>query len=251
MSLGLALLASVLVRAQEVPAFDLKAAREEAAKAGAVAGAPPAPPASVSIKTSPAAPPPAEPEMVCGNDDFKPEDGACPPEDPDFPGKRAGLTRAQIVKGRMELSWGEIEDGGRVLVFLAPFEIPFEVRQRLGVSVAYAKGSCPYRVTFEHERVHWQDNLKLYEESLAALRAELGAMSLPTEKEPKAFGKGRAAEIEAYQDSLGRELARVVGGRRSAFKAAALDKVRERDGADEYDRVYRKCKASDWKARGL
>lgn len=251
MSLAPALLASVLALAQDVPAFDLKAAREEAAKGGAVAGAPPAPPAAARIKTSPAAPPPAEPEQVCDNDDFKPDDAACPPEDPDFPGKRAGLTRAQIVKGSMALSWGEKEAGGRVLVFLEPFDIPFEMRQRLGVSVSYAKDSCPYKVTLEHERVHWSDNLKLYEESLAALRADLGAMSIPTAQDPKAFAKGQAAEIEAYQDALGRELARIIGGRRAAFKAAALDKVRERDGADEYDRVYRRCKASDWKARGL
>lgn len=251
MSLALAVLAAVLARAQDVPAFDLKAAREEAAKGGAVAGAPPAPPASARIKSSPAAPPPAEPEAVCGNDDFKPDDGPCAPEDPDFPGKRAGLTRAQIVKGSMSLSWGEKEEGGRVLVFLEPFDIPFELRQRLGVSVSYAKDSCPYKVTLEHERVHWSDNLKLYEESLSALRAELGAMTIPTDKEPRAFAKGQAGEIEAYQDALGQQLARVVGGRRAAFKAAALDKVRERDGADEYDRVYRKCRPSDWKARGL
>lgn len=248
----LALLLPVQAPAQGRDAVDLEALREGARGMGEAAGRALQPSPIITIKSSPDAAPPAAPEALCENDDFKPADGPCPAlAEGEAPGRRAGLSRARIVRGRMTLEWGEREEGGRVLVYLLPFEIPFEVEQRLGVSVLYARDGCPYRVTLRHEKLHWADNRELYSGALASLRAALAAVEVPTERSPRSFPKDRRAEIDAWQDELGGSLARIVGRHRKAFKERALAAVRARDTPAEYERVYDSCRPAEWRGRGL
>ena len=180
---------------------------------------------------------------------------ARPPETPDHslrrPGpdgaraNRAGYTRV-ILQKRMSIPWdtGPAQSGGRIPLFAQSVNIFYRIDPiEVFVSRDYAAGSCPYRVTLEHERTHVRDFLGIFRASYEPLVAELGRVDVPTRNSPRMV---EPDNIEAAQDSIGEQLRQVVLSHSASIVARMEADRRDKDAPSAYATVYERCPANEW-----
>ena len=158
---------------------------------------------------------------------------------------RAGYTRVRIQK-RMTIPWDTLPalSDGRVPFFAQSVNTfyrldPIEVY----VSSDYAVGSCPYRVTLEHERSHVNAFLQIFHAGRDSLVTELNGVSVPTRGAPRIAAPDA---VETEQETIGENLRQAVI-RHSAGLVSQMEADRNaKDSPASYARVYARCPAAEW-----
>jgi hypothetical protein len=158
----------------------------------------------------------------------------------------AGITRMRL-KAALDEAWDGADDGAKsAKVWLSEAVVRLSMPQKLFVSSSYPEDTCPYKATFEHERLHWDDNVKLYDETVKALKEDLAKAELPTKDKPAVLPRSRAV-IDAFESQMGKKLHDLVDRRRKEFDARAKEAVAKRDTRKSYvDTVWSRCTADDW-----
>lgn len=157
----------------------------------------------------------------------------------------AGYTRVRLRK-QITIPWdtGPVQGNGRIPLFAQSVNAfirldPIEVY----VSSDYAGGSCPYRVTLQHERTHVRDFLRLFHSARESLINQLERVMVPTRDMPRLVEPG---DIEAVQDTIGEQLRQVV----LSFSAALVRQMEaDRDAKDApsaYAVEHARCPADEW-----
>ena len=171
----------------------------------------------------------------------KPEHGVSnpcalkPAQDRDCAGRTLAHPTASVDR-----EW-ERDDARRVM-WVKSLKVGFGVKQTLYVSSDYAEDSCPYRVTFEHEKRHWADNDALSEKAVQGLRRDLLALAWPTKSAPVAVS-------EHADDDLDALLAPVLRQWAHDLKHAAAAAAAARDEPQAYRRNdWSRCSPEQWRS---
>ena len=179
-----------------------------------------------------------------------------PPREPDHsrsnPGPEGGADRAgysQVtIRKRMTISWetGAAAPDGRVPLYVQSANVYFRLEDfQLFVSSDFDVGSCPYRVTLEHERSHIDAFARIFHAGRAPLVRDLEAVPVPTASAPTLVDQ---ATVEAEQDAVADRFRAVVIANSSAIKAAQDADRATKDSPAAYALVHARCPADEWDA---
>ena len=165
---------------------------------------------------------------------------------------RAGYTSVRF-DGKGMLSFdsglGSPRRDGRVPFFFNSVNVCFRLTDfDVKVSSDYPVGSCPYKVTLQHELdAHIRAPIMIMNGYRDALISKLNSILLPTVQVPRWISPSDRDSVEqAYQDP-------VVGAVRQIRDqvSAALRKDRaDQDSPDKYKAVYDKCSVVEWTRPG-
>lgn len=158
---------------------------------------------------------------------------------------RAGYTRVRLRK-QMNIPWdtGAAQGNGRVRLFAQSVNVfyrldPIEVY----VSSDYAEGSCPYRVTLQHERTHIRAFLRLFHSARESLINLLEHGDVPTRDAPRLVEPG---DVEAVKDTIGEQLRQVILSHSAALVRRMEADRDAKDAPSAYAALHAKCPASEW-----
>jgi len=220
---------------------------------GGAAESPPAGPSDAEIKYgSPvrrAAPAPASVfDLVFrhGAVPAAPDHGSPSPGPGGATANRAGYTRARLG-AHANAEWDNVAPNasGQIGLFVTRATVEYSLDPiEVFVSSDYAVGSCPYRVTLEHEMEHANAYLRIFDAARESLRATLAALPTPTRAAPRWMAPAAAA---AEQDAWAATFRATVGRHRTAARAE-MDADRDRrDAPAAYAAVYARCPAAEWR----
>jgi hypothetical protein len=115
------------------------------------------------------------------------------------------------------------------------------------VSSDYRVGSCPYRVTCEHEfESHVRRPIRLFTDKRDSIVQRFNALRLPTRQMPERISAGQEDATEARLMRPVIELVRQV----KAELKTLLDGDRTvQDDASHYQAIWAKCRPEEWGAR--
>jgi hypothetical protein len=146
----------------------------------------------------------------------------------------------------MNIPWdrGPAQSGGRIPLFAQSINVFYRIDPiEVFVSRDFAVGSCPYRVTLDHERSHVRDFLGIFRDSYTPLIAELESVFVPTRNSPRMV---EPANVEAVQDAIGQQLRQVILSHSSSLVARMEADRRAKDAPSAYAAAYARCPASEW-----
>jgi hypothetical protein len=158
---------------------------------------------------------------------------------------RAGYTRARVRK-RARIAWGHGpgREDGKIPFFARSVNVYFWLDPiEVFVSSDYAEGSCPYRVTLQHEMSHVRAFLRIFHSYRSAMVRALNSLSFPTENAPRWVDRGDLATLQA---SLGEPVAQAVRDVAGELVAAMRDDRTAKDSPSAYAAVYAQCPADQW-----
>ena len=161
---------------------------------------------------------------------------------------RAGFVRV-TNKPRMSIAWDNLlpamVGGARTVpLFVRSANIFFRLDPiAVFVSSQYAVGSCPYRVTKEHEYQHVSAFLRIFHRHRETMVRRANAIRLPTEASPKNVLEtnidGEQARIEAPIVQAVKDVRDLIGREARADRNA-------KDAPAAYARVHARCPRDEW-----
>lgn len=158
---------------------------------------------------------------------------------------RAGITRVHVAK-RMTIAWdnGPARADGKLPFFAQSVNIFFRLDPiEVFVSEDYDEGSCPYRVTLQHEQSHVEAFARIFHSYRQRLIQQLNAISVPTESAPELV---LPAEISALQNSIAAGIVEVIRTTASQLVADMEADRNAKDSSSSYAAVYGRCPAGQW-----
>jgi hypothetical protein len=180
---------------------------------------------------------------------------AMPPDAPDHtqanPGpagtgaNRAGFTRVTVQK-HASVAWdtGPAQADGRVPLFAQSVNTFYRLDPILVfVSSDYADGTCPYRVTLQHEREHVEAFARIFHAARARLVTDLETLGAPTRSAPLLVAP---ANVETEQNNFGVRLrAAIVAHSANVVSDMEADR-NAKDSPAAYAVVHGRCPAGEW-----
>ena len=159
---------------------------------------------------------------------------------------RAGYTKA-ILEKKLTIEWDNApaRHDGMVPFFARAVNVHFELDPiTVAVSSDYPVDSCPYRVTLKHEiEDHVQSFIKIFLSYRAIVINKLNAITFPTERAPKLI---KPKEIEAFQDTMGKQVQETITTVAANLVAEMEKDRRAKDSPEAYAAIYRQCSKADW-----
>lgn len=139
------------------------------------------------------------------------------------------------------------EGGSKVPLSVQSANIYFQLHSiQVSLSSTYEAGSCPYRVTREHEYEHVRAFLRLFREHRETMVQRVNGIPLPTEDAPRLVPEN---QVGAEQDRIVEPVIRAVREVQETIRAAMEADRRARDAPSAYERVYRQCSPEEWEGR--
>ena len=161
---------------------------------------------------------------------------------------RAGYTRVRLRR-RLTAAWqvGSPRGTGAgrtVAVAVRSANVFFRIDPvEVFVSSNYAGGSCPYRITRQHEYQHVAGFLRIFREHRADMAEEANSIALPTVSVPTQVPADRVSD---EQDRILEPVVAAINRVRSRLVQAMNDDRAEKDSAANYRRVYARCPRDEW-----
>jgi hypothetical protein len=182
-----------------------------------------------------------------------------PPQSPDHsdpnpgpPGaNRAGYTRVRL-KPRMTVAWEtgqsvNTEEGSQVPLYVQSANIFFQLHSiQVSISSTYEAGSCPYRVTRDHEYEHVHAFLRIFREHRETMVQRVNGIPLPTEEAPRLVPEN---QVGAEQNRTMEPVVRAIREVQETIRATMEADRRARDAPSAYERVYRQCSSEEWEGQ--
>jgi hypothetical protein len=165
--------------------------------------------------------------------------------------QRAGYT-SFVLDAKITVKW---EDGPVGADSLTPFffesvNVFFLLKDfKVQISADYRVGSCPYRVTLEHElESHVRRPTRMFLSFRDAAVRRLNLIPLPTQRSPRRIGRGQGDVTEA---ALMHPVVLAVNELKSQLRRSLDDDRRLQDSPAAYQAIYARCPADEWGGRGL
>ncbi len=161
------------------------------------------------------------------------------------PGERAGYT-SMAVAVKLSLVWSTPRRSGQDFpLYARSINVVFLLRDiKVAISSEYARGSCPYQVTYRHEfEQHVKPSIRLFYSHRDRLVDELNRLSVPTEDSPRRVGVTEAGRIQSGIES---DVASLVRRARSRMKHELDAHQRAVDRPERYRALWAQCPAGDW-----
>ncbi|MEM9214090.1 MAG: hypothetical protein AAGD25_07050 [Cyanobacteria bacterium P01_F01_bin.150] len=179
-----------------------------------------------------------------------------PPARPDHsqpnpgpPGKsvnRAGFTHISH-RPSLSIAWGRTpmpNSQGQIGIFVRSANVGFNVHTlTVAISSDYARGSCPYQVTYAHEYRHARNFLRIFRNHRSTMVQRAQGIVLPTAQTPCYIDP---TQINTIQNQIADPLIRAIKDVKSQITA---DMVADRDSMDSpssYAKEYSQCPRADW-----
>jgi hypothetical protein len=112
-------------------------------------------------------------------------------------GQARGRTRG-TMRTRMIPDWNGESVGDNDSRFWPLFTISLRLDNLMGISSDYPEGSPQYRETLAHEMLHWNDNIRVYRETVKWLKAEIVKRGL----DKPVVVERRQAAVDKEQDRI-------------------------------------------------
>lgn len=179
-----------------------------------------------------------------------PDRTAAHPGPDDGQANRAGYTKGDIAR-KAGVAWeSRPAEGGKVSLFARSVDVDYRMTITILVSSRFAEGTCPYRVTWEHELDHARAFRSIFQAEEIHLTGALEHAQetdpkIPTEDAPALLAPG---EIDAFKKAAAEKLAAVLEDQTRVLSALMEDHRRTRDSPEAYRRDTDKCPAEDWRA---
>lgn len=161
---------------------------------------------------------------------------------------RAGYTRVR-VKPRMTISWDSLPESEVAGVRTVPMYVrsaniyfhldPIEVF----VSSKYRVGSCPYRVTRQHEYEHVAAFLSIFRQHRETMVRRANAVQLPVVASPRHVP---AATVDSEQAQLAAPLVQAVLEVRGLIGSAMRADRNVKDAPASYRAIHASCPLDEW-----
>jgi hypothetical protein len=158
---------------------------------------------------------------------------------------RAGYTRVEVQKrASFFRDNGPARADGLVPFFFRSGNIFFWLDPiEIAVSSDYPVGSCPYRVTWQHELSHAHAYAEIFHSFRDVLVKRLNRIELPTESSPQWVDP-------AVITVVGAQLERPVVDAVKQLNREMLDAMKAdraaKDSPSSYAAVYRQCSPAEW-----
>jgi hypothetical protein len=168
---------------------------------------------------------------------------------PDNGKQRAGYTKFMLDAKLTVSSVGTAPGTDpKIPFFFESITVEFSLKDfSIEISSDYKPGSCPYKVTCEHEmESHVTRPTQLFLDYRDVVVGKLNQIPLPTKPSPRKILRGQEDATEAL---LTHPLFEAIKALKADLKAI-LDKDRlEQDAPDAYRKIYARCRKEEWGVR--
>jgi hypothetical protein len=157
---------------------------------------------------------------------------------------RAGYT-SMILSAKLSFVWSDPGKNEPFPFFAEAVNVFFFLKDiRISISKSYAKGSCPYKATLQHEMDdHALASIKLFYSYRDNVVRDLTRIKIPSQAMPKQLTLKEAVKL---QDSIEKDVANLIKTTKDVI-AGALKKVQKSaDSAANYKAIWAKCLAEEW-----
>ncbi|NEQ54014.1 MAG: hypothetical protein F6K11_28435 [Leptolyngbya sp. SIO3F4] len=176
----------------------------------------------------------------------RPDHSQSNPGPSDNAANRAGFTRISH-RPSLSIAWGRTlmpNAQGQIGIFVRSANVGFNVHTlTVAISSDYARGSCPYRVTYAHEYRHARNFLNIFRNHRPTMVQRAEGIPLPTAQAPRYVDP---AQANATQEQIAAPLVQAI---REVKGQITADMEADRDGMDSpssYAHEYAQCPSSDW-----
>lgn len=192
------------------------------------------PPAPYHISFTNVAPP-AQPDHSKAN-----------PGPPGNAANRAGYTHMRYNPS-LNVSWNHVpvrNAQGQAGLFVEAANVGFHVIVlTVAISSKYARGSCPYRVTYAHEYRHVRNFLNIFRSHRSTMVKKVQGIPLPTAKSPRYVDPAQAS---AAQAQIVAPLVQAIKDVKGQIKTDINADRSSMDSSSSYAKEYAQCPRSAW-----
>mgnify|MGYP001795201900 CR=1 FL=1 len=175
-----------------------------------------------------------------------PDHSQANPGPPGNAANRAGFTRISH-RPSLSIAWDHTpipNAQGQVGIFARSANVGFNAHTlTVAISSDYARGSCPYRVTYAHEYRHARNFLRIFRHHRPTMVQRAQGIPLPTAQAPRYVDP---TQTDAAKEQLAAPLVQAI---RDVKGQITADMVADRNGMDSpsaYAQEYAQCPRSDW-----
>ena len=167
------------------------------------------------------------------------------------PGPADGKHRAGYTSFKLDAKMTvtrQILPGPPMALYFESVLVEFFLKDfNIQVSSDYRVGSCPYRVTCEHEfESHVRRPIRLFMDKRDSTVSRFNAIRLPTKQAPERISPGQE---DATQDRLIVPVAQLVRQVKAELKTLLDGDRSVQDDSSHYQVIWAKCRPEEWGGR--
>ena len=159
---------------------------------------------------------------------------------------RAGFTRISY-RPSLSIAWDRVSAPnaqGQIGLFIRSANVGFNVHTlTVAISSDYARGSCPYRVTYAHEYRHAHNFLRIFRNHRPTMVQKAQGIPLPTAQAPRYVAP---AQANAAQGQIAAPLVQAIRDVKGQITADMHADRASMDSPSAYAREYAQCPRSEW-----